>query len=662
MRPFLVLLVVLFAAVPAAAQERPSPFAGDARLQKTVTVRWKKATLYDALKTVEQMTGVHLTPERSLVDEPIMASAANVPARALLEQVAKLLHFTWARSGGTADAPHYLLYRDQRAMQEEEDEINGARRAVLEALQKEIDRHRQIAKMPPDQLQNAVRKADEDTMAMFSGGNFASMASSQAAAQKFQQGQAVRTVASPIGRALLDFLDSFPSGTWNAMQSEDPLIFSTNPKAGEERLPQSVGDRLAGGTPGWPFPKGMFKAFGPQVEDGIAKAEEAMAKQWTGAPGFKVTVHLTLNTASQPIGMLRVNPEPLGEGTSSPLFAMTGLNLIGAPGLLTPPTEDPEEREKRLAADPFLGRKAVLKLPPLPPAPPAGPFAILGQSHRVAEILPNVEDAFKVRIVGDAYNRMAMSLLPNPGEAPIALYKVLDQMAGLGRAWERDGDVIRLRSKTWAHDRRGEIPSRYMRRWIAIREKKGGFTLDDIAEMASLLRDEQVDSLLYSAMEEGMPQGFEDFFMVSANKQPLRFYGKLLPAQRRQLLAGKALPVRSLFAYQQQALMGMNREQNRSMFSFAFGTKPARRPDQLAAAVVSVEHKQAGDAGKVAVLSPGRGSAVVEPGGVYVLRVAFPDGQKDEFTIPLSRPAGKPASLAVPEAPKPPAPAAPASK
>src|SRR5687768_13238602 len=114
MRLLLPLLVATALAVPAASQERPSPFRGDPRLDKRITVRWKKATLHEALAGVTRSTGVRLSPDRALVDEPVMVAATEVPARDLLEHVAKLLHYTWVRDGGTDGAPTYLLFQDAR--------------------------------------------------------------------------------------------------------------------------------------------------------------------------------------------------------------------------------------------------------------------------------------------------------------------------------------------------------------------------------------------------------------------------------------------------------------------------------------------------------------------------------------------------------------------
>ncbi|HEU4754547.1 MAG TPA: hypothetical protein VFU47_15670, partial [Armatimonadota bacterium] len=62
MRAFTPLLLSLALVAPAAAQPAAgrSPLAGDARLNKPVTVRWKKQTLYDALTGLSKLTGARL--------------------------------------------------------------------------------------------------------------------------------------------------------------------------------------------------------------------------------------------------------------------------------------------------------------------------------------------------------------------------------------------------------------------------------------------------------------------------------------------------------------------------------------------------------------------------------------------------------------------------
>jgi len=671
MRPLFVLAAAISLTAPAAAQPpQRNPFAADARLNQRITVQWKKATLYDALKEISRKTGVSLDPERPLVDEPLMASASNTPAWQVMDQIARLLHFSWARAGGTEAAPRYLLLQPHAAKQEEEDQINGGRRQVLEAIEAELDKQRRISRMSPEQIQRDLAKADQDLENAFAGG-LASIASNTAAARKLQDGQLVRSVASPIGRAMLEFLDSLSPQQRRALHDERPLVFSSRPNADAGELPLSGAtlEKLRGASPQFPFPKAIFKSFGPQAEAGIVKAEQMMQEGWGQAEGFRVTVHLIVNAGAQPVGMLRVAPEPIrpemaGGAPIGALFGLSGLNVTAAPRAFAEPAEDPEEREKRLAADPVLGKKAVLKLPP--PKPAVGMMAMFGNGYRVAEILPEVERTFGVKLIGDAYNRQAMSVVASPGAGEIPLYKILDQMAGTGREWERDGDVIRLRSRTWAHDRRGEIPARYMRRWLASREKSGGFSLEDMAEIVTLLRDEQVESLMFSAMEEGA-QEFSDFTLIPANRNVLRLYGRLLPLQRQQLHAGRALPAQSLYPFQQALLAGLNRSQNQSMMTIAFGTKPERPLALLAQSTLTLT-TQTGGAPPGAQQQPGTAPAPVggpRPPQVYTFRIAYPNGQKDEYAImmfplapkgsnPPGLPAGAPEPPGAPPTPEPP--------
>lgn len=635
----LLLLPILFLAHPASAQTTPrSPFEGDVRLDKRVTVRWKKATLADALKELSRTTGVTLTPDRALVDEPVMASSTDLPARELLEQTAKLFHFTWVRSGGKQGAPSYLLFQDRVARLEEEDAINGAERAVLQALEQQIDKLRKISRMPPGELQREQDRANRELETVFAGG-LGNIGGDPATVNKLQDNMTVFAAGSPVGRVMLNVLDGLTPSQWQQLKSEQPLVMSSRPGEGETQLPGGVQDGLRGAAPGLPFPKSLFRSFGPQVESGIAEVEKQMQEPWSKAEGFKVTVRLSLNTGGQPVGTLTVAPEPLGAANAlGALFGATGLNITAAPAMLAPPDEDPVERAKRLEADPVLGKKAELKLPAIEPRP--GLLGMFGNAHRVAEILPKVEATYGVRIAGDAYNRLAMSTIPAPkGEQP--LYKVLDDMAGATRRWVRDGDLIRFRSRTWAHDRRAEIPTRYMRRWLAVRERQGGFTLDDVAEIASLLRDEQIDSLLFSALECEAGD-ITDFVLVAGNRDPLRLYGKLIPAQRKHLVAGGTIPTRALYPYQQAVLLSFGRTKGQSMFAAAFGAKSPRTPATLSTGVLSLEvvepPRPSGPEVEAMRKNAGPlGGMVPSQMRVHMLRISYPDGQKDEYSIPLAR-------------------------
>lgn len=628
LRALSVLLLVGVLTGPGPAEVRRSPFAGDSRLERPVTVRWKKTPLREVMQELSRATGVRLVPDRKIVDEPVMAAATGIPARVLLEQLGRLLRFTWARSGGTAAAPNYRFFQDRRAQQEEEALIHHARRQVVQALQQQLARCRQVSRLPPDELERQRAAADR-TLAATAFGDLNQL--SAAEVRRMEDARTFRDAASPIGQAMVQLLDGLTPEHWRQLEVGTSLRFSSRPDADTVPLPPALADRLRAARPELgPAP--------PEAAEGFARAERRMQEQWSRARDFQVTVTLNLSLDSGPAGILRAAPEPVdteGPGRSVGL----GLSLMGAPELLDVPEEDPAEREKRLAADPLLGKKALLTLPPLKkgPDPPA-----TESGYPTAEVLPAVAQAYGIKLVGDAYTRLAfVRLTLTPGE--IRLYRVLDQITGTTRTWEREGDTIRLRSRHWAHHRRAEIPVRDVRRWLDLRKKQGGFTLDDLAGIATTLRDEQVEALPLSAREAGVANA-SDFHELRRNQGILRFYGQLVPLQRRRLHAGQPLAMRTLAPSQQAALVNAHREQNRTLIAVVRGAQPARSADRWAQAVLSLENKELAAPGlRAEAESPaGALAELTAPRVSYTFHVAFSDGQKDSYSIRLTRltPAG----------------------
>jgi hypothetical protein len=643
-----VALVLLLVAPAAGAPPKRSPFAEDARLDVPVTVRWKRVPLSEALLEVSRAARVRLAAAPYVADEPVIAAASGLPARSLLEQIAALTHFTWIRSGGTPEAPAYLLTQSLAAQQEEQAEIERGEREVVAALERELARHREISRLSPEQLQQELEKADRELSEALAGG-ISALASDPAAAKRIQAGQVMRAVASPVGRTMLELLDRLTPQQWQQLRADESLVFSAHPGPGEFTLPPEILDRLRSAQPTLSFPRSLLEAFGGQAAQALDQLEQMIQNQWSQAGDFRVTVQLNRSVGAQPAGMLRVSPEPLGGDGLGPLSVLTGLMISGAPEpQKAGPEEDPAAREKRLSEDPLLGKKAVLKLPPLETPREAQPgfMAVFGSGYRLADVLPLVEEAFGVRLLADVYARQAMLRVSLPRDTVMPLYKVLDTLAGSTRTWTQEGDFIRLRSRTWAHDRRAEIPVRHLRRWKALRERQGGFTLDDLAEIASTLRDEQLESLVFATPEDGNNDGMGnalEFTTASANRHILRFYRTLLPPQRGRLQAGQPLPVASLLAGQQAALVDLNRAQNRSMLSLAMGTKPARRPEHLARATLVLERSErpgppAGGAfpGSAGAEDAGTRKAPAGPNPslvTYTFRLLFPDGQKDDYTL-----------------------------
>ena len=73
---------------------------GVAALEKPITCTETKIPLGELIQMVAADTGVTLTAAPGVADEPVAVVVRAMPARQLLEQVAKLLDYRWSwRSG-----------------------------------------------------------------------------------------------------------------------------------------------------------------------------------------------------------------------------------------------------------------------------------------------------------------------------------------------------------------------------------------------------------------------------------------------------------------------------------------------------------------------------------------------------------------------------------
>src|SRR5713101_3878512 len=68
-------------------------------LEQPVTYTEAKIPLGELVQKVGADTGAPLTAAREVADEPVAVVVKDLPARDLLEQVAELLDYRWARHG-----------------------------------------------------------------------------------------------------------------------------------------------------------------------------------------------------------------------------------------------------------------------------------------------------------------------------------------------------------------------------------------------------------------------------------------------------------------------------------------------------------------------------------------------------------------------------------
>lgn len=136
----------------------------------------------------------------------------------------------------------------------------------------------------------------------------------------------------------------------------------------------------------------------------------------------------------------------------------------------------------------------------------------------------------------------------HPGKQP--LYKILIALEKGGFTWAYDGAVLRIRPTDWALKRSCEVSKSFIQYYVNLLDKRGKLTLDNIAEIASSLTDEQLSSMFFK-----WPQKY-NFVLTSeldpGNLDVLRFYADLNNSQRTLLKGKSGLPFSQLNIAQMQ--------------------------------------------------------------------------------------------------------------
>jgi hypothetical protein len=654
-------------AAPSEQGKSKTPFAGDGRLEKRVTLELAKAPLNEALAEVTRQTGVKLVALERAADEPVALCVREQPAAEVLRQIAELLGYWWSRRGQAADW-RYELYQDLRSKNEEAAILNGARRAVLTTLQAELGRHRRLAGLPAAELKQRLDAGEAEMAKLMGQGGGASFGGPGRQAEGMHEWQAARNVSQAQGRIMLEVLERLTPAQWQTLLAGEAITFSSDPKPGELRLSSEMVTRLRDTKPAFPLPAGVARALGEGVQEGLRKLEEKASEEWSRAAGYRLDIQLTLTMGSQPVGLLRAAPQPL-EGTPG-LSALSGLTIMAMPELNPASAKEaPEARKARLAADPVLAKKGR-------PAPPtAASASFMPFLQRTGDLLRRVAAGYQVNLVADSYTSGSISMggvtppaaSPPPGTAAgegEPLYELLDRSFGMARDWKREWEFIRLRSRTWAFDRNVEIPARLMRRWAADWKARNGWDLDQLAAIVDTLRSEQVMTFELAAQEYEIPSNGQ-LFMLLMSGDALRLYARLLPSQRHALMAGHSLPLGSLTPAQRPYALDLARGRGRSFVQMFMGPPAWRSPRDLARATLSLKGMPApamfgrgappSAAGGTAT-SAGEQSATGQaappappapPRLMAIFELRFPEGRPETFVVPGVLPPGTP--LPMPE-------------
>jgi hypothetical protein len=536
-------------------------------LDKPVTYAEPKIPLGDLVAKVAADTGARLTAHSSTADEPVTVVVKEMPARRLLEELAGHLDYLWMRQG-KAGEERFEIVQDVAGRQREERLRNDHLAAADQRFRESIQAHLEVAGWPAEKIQAALaaeQQRQKEPAALPLEQQLAREGTPERQAER-RGLEAIHRLSSPLSRALMRVAGRLTPAQWATLRAGEPLMLSTEPKAGEQPLPPEIAQALRS-APLKQYPVGPILNGPPEAEAQLRQAQQEQQKRWAAATGYRIRVtpasrYFKVNGSQ----VLNLSVQPLGAGDSSFGGGDTLLSIAaGGHDGLQHLAEATPERRAALAKDPVLGVRKPFK-PQRPPSPQLfGPNSS-GTGWFLRDLLPDLARVYNVQFIADAYGdgpvvdpeTLAMDREP-------ALWELLHRYTGSGYHSDREGNLIRLRSRNWFLDRPRELPQRIVLRWKTQYEQRGALPLEELLHGATTLRDEQLLDLEFLGGKIGVPVLSSDLQPLSQSwsRQALRLYAALSAAQRQTLGEGKPLPVARLLPDQRRLFLSVLKEQNR---------------------------------------------------------------------------------------------------
>jgi beta-lactamase regulating signal transducer with metallopeptidase domain len=550
-----------------APERSPSALEGVAGLEKSVTYTETKIPLGELIRKVAKDTGTPLVAAKEVADEPVAVIVKDFSARTLLEQLAALLDYRWSKRGNES-ARHYEIWQDLASKQREEALRQAAAAEPMTRLRDELQRLQKIAALTPAQIEQIVSDGEKraEQLGMLSPVRLRELSSTPEERARRQRLNRAQTLSRPITQALVHFLDQLKAGEWSILTTTGQLRYSTDPHLGELPLPDDIVRELRASRPSTYAPGAKSFFPDPAAEERVRGRDQMMRLEWVTAPGFTVT--LQMDTKLRPDGSLSLTAkaEPIRNGPP-PRLAEAGVGFevgggsagftygfmvcVSPAGASAEEGETPERRED-LAKDPVLGRQKEFRPDTTRESPrdqAAGSF--------IQRFGPEIVRLYGVQIIADAYWPSTVVSIDRFPAEPVALFALLDRYTSTTHRWDREGSLLRLRSRTWFLDRPREVPLRLVRRWEAIYERQGALPLPEYLEMVVGLNDGQIGSLTNLANITGIQP---DLYQVEPASSALRLYRALSPSQQQALWQGQRLPLARMSPSQRALAMAVLRQ------------------------------------------------------------------------------------------------------
>jgi hypothetical protein len=544
---------------PAAAARR-SPLADVPALAKPVTYTETRIPLGELVARVAADTGVTLTASAEVADEPVAVVVQDLPARELLEQVADLLDYQWMRHVRKGEA-FFQIYQDVAGKRREEALRQAALAAAWQQLGEQIPEYVRMAARPPAEIERLLAEQKRWVEHLFQLPYAERLAVGMKDRALQKQFFMAEQLASPVTRSEAALLGQLRPAQWAQLRQGQPLVFSTDPQAGEIPLPDEIARALHGAQPRM----GSETHYGsPERQKEERERRQELKTAWAEANGYQVRIALdTSRLQSDGELSLQASAIPLRGGRpasrAASLPANGAMMSIGVgPSFVFPwGPDEPEEkanaaRRAALENDPVFGVKKPLRVD-LKPRRPEEPY--WKGAWGLGEMFPDVARTYGVSLISDAYT-WDRTTTRFSSETPIALYDLLDRLAGDRRLWDHRGRVVRFRYRAWPFARPQEVPMRLLRRWQALLDRDGALPLEEWLSAATLT-DAQLDTLHNIALFRG-PSAF---FSPVDPRYALRLYLSLTPGQQQALWQGRPLPFARMTPAQQGLFLATLRDQ-----------------------------------------------------------------------------------------------------
>jgi hypothetical protein len=561
--PFFVAALLAAWIVPAAAADESGStvLQNEARLRKELSAAYADQPLGKVLQTLGTETQVTLTASRSVADDKVTLFLAKRPAAEVLGEIARHFDFQWRRNGDG-----YELMQDLAAQRREASLRERDRAAQLAEIEARLDQVAKLLDTSPAKLE--ARQADLQTQL----GNPA--LSLEQRDKLRDEWLAIRDALRPGARAGLALLNALSPAQRAALRNGTRIRLTTD----DQTLAPAVAELAHAFARHQVLGTGQF--LGPAPE-GIGQIP---------APLSATAIAALVDEPRHLYGEPRHGDHRLRLAcsfTSSEGPGRRGVGVIWAPDF---DSEGPVPLPPTPTKDPELLRTVRLE-PPVPTAAERKSFQELQPLRRMTgsdlpevitlgEVARSLHLASGLDVVADSFVRARIEpKLLTAQTTPAKLLELLERE--LEYDWEKEGKLLRLRSKRWHWDRPAEVPDRLLQPWQTRVARTNAPSLDEISDLAAALTDPQLRGL-----SDYWSWYLPRLLMVNGlyeQRTHLRFWGSLNALQRRAAKAGEIIPTARLNPVQQAALGNGIRSLAEQTGPLDRAPQPLPSPEQVAA-------------------------------------------------------------------------------